>query len=523
MLVDYQLQPSELHSEKAHRSAILKKAGLDPDGPVYFKVIRRNLDARNRNVVYVLRAEVAIVPFQYENKKSTILQDVSDKPEVHIVGAGPCGYFAALELIELGFKPIIIERGKDVRTRRKDLRNIQQFGIVNPDSNYCFGEGGAGTYSDGKLYTRSKKRGDVLKVLQILIEHGAHPDISIDVHPHIGSNKLPGIVNALRDTIEKSGGEVHFNNRVQHFIIENNKITGLETTNRLYKTNCVILASGHSARAVYQDLHSSKIALECKPFAIGVRIEHPQSVIDEIQYKQNPRNQTLPPSSYAISCQIADKGVFSFCMCPGGLIIPSATSAGEIVVNGMSLSKRDSPFANSGMVTAVDDQDFKAFESFGPLRGMMFQQEIEQRMFDLGDGSQKAPAQRLNDFLKNKPSMDLPTTSYIPGIFPAHLNTHLTLTLENRLREGLSHFCKKMPLYLHKDAIIVATESRTSAPVRVPRDKDTLMHPQVEGLFPAGEGAGYAGGILSAAMDGQNVARAASKLVGRKIKKHGAI
>ncbi len=506
MLVDYKLSPSEIHSEQAHRNSIIKQAGLDPSKPFFYKVIRRNIDARSRNVVYVLRAEVSSDKPVEVIQKSISYCDVRDKPEVYIIGAGPCGYFAALQLMELGLKPIIIERGKDVRTRRKDLRDIQQFGNVNPDSNYCFGEGGAGTYSDGKLYTRSNKRGDVMKVLQILIDHGASPDISIDVHPHIGSNRLPGIVNAIRTTIEKYGGEIHFNTRVEHIIIENDKLLGFETSDKTYHTNQIILATGHSARSIYRDLYRSKVLLECKPFAIGVRIEHPQSVIDEIQYKQNPRMHDLPPAAYAISCQIDNKGVFSFCMCPGGLIIPSATAPGEIVVNGMSLSRRDSQYANSGLVTAVDDQDFKRFNDHGVLRGMMFQQEIEKKMFDLGDGSQKAPAQRLIDFMKNRLSTDLPSTSYIPGIYPVQLNTQFSKSMEQRLKNGLLYFCNKMPLYLHKDAIIVATESRTSAPVRIPRNHSSYMHLQVEGLFPAGEGAGYAGGILSAAMDGQNVA-----------------
>ncbi len=508
MLVNYSLIPSDLHSEEAHRKAILRQLDSDDSRKIYFKIIRRNIDARGKNVHYVLRAEVSDTDPIRENRIQFSYKNVSDKPEVHIIGAGPCGYFAALQLIELGLKPVIIERGKDVRLRRKDLRDIQQFGKVNPDSNYCFGEGGAGTYSDGKLYTRSNKRGDINKVLQLLIDHGADPDILVDVHPHIGSNKLPAIVNRIRKTIEDHGGEVHFNARLDNFIIEQNKIIGFVTNQKQYKSDRLILATGHSARSVYQNLHAHNVLMECKPFALGVRIEHPQSIIDEIQYKQKKRNPNLPPSSYSISCQVDGKGVFSFCMCPGGLIIPAATSPGEIVVNGMSLSRRDSAFANSGMVTSVDDQDFKPYEKFGVLRGMMFQHEVEKRMFDLGDGSQKAPAQRLTDFLKGKPSFDLPATSYIPGLFPVLLNKQLSKPVESRLREGLRHFVGKMPLYLHKDSVIVATESRTSAPVKIPRHAETCMHPQISGLYPAGEGAGYAGGILSAAMDGQNVANA---------------
>ncbi len=508
MLVDYSLNPSEIDSDAAHSIAILDQLNFDHSRKIFYKIVRRNIDARTKNVVYILRAEVSEEHPVEIDQHTYAYQDVANKPEVYIIGAGPCGYFAALQLIELGLKPIIIERGKDVRARRKDLRDIQQFGKVNPDSNYCYGEGGAGTYSDGKLYTRSNKRGDVRKVLKIFINHGADEDILVDVHPHIGSNKLPSIVNELRSTIEKFGGEVHFNTTVVNLIIENNVITGFETSDRKFKSKHVILATGHSARAIYENLHSKKILLACKPFAIGVRIEHPQSIIDEIQYKQKKRNPKLPPSSYSLSCQVGENGVFSFCMCPGGLIIPSSTSPGEIVVNGMSLSRRDSAFANSGMVTSVDDKDFKLYEKYGPLRGMMYQHEVEKRMFDLGDGTQKAPAQRLIDFIRMKPSSDLPSTSYIPGIFPIQLNKHLSKSMESRLRTGLEFFCKKIPLYLHKDAILVATESRTSAPVKIPRDTQTLMHPDIRGLYPAGEGAGYAGGILSAAMDGQNVAMA---------------
>ncbi len=508
MFVDYRLNPSDLDSDDAHRLAILDQLNFDHSKKIFYKIVRRNIDARGKNIVYVLRAEVSEAHPIHSVEEIFQYKNVSDRPEVHIIGAGPCGYFAALQLIELGLKPIVIERGKDVRSRRRDLRDIQQFGKVNPDSNYCFGEGGAGTYSDGKLYTRSNKRGDVRKVLNLFRSHGAGDDVLVDVHPHIGSNKLPGIVSNLKDTIQKYGGEVHFNTRVEHIIIEKNAVSGFESLDKTYTSSHLILATGHSARSIYEDLHKNQVYIESKPFALGVRIEHPQTIIDEIQYKQKKRNPKLPPSSYSLSCQVDEKGVFSFCMCPGGLIIPSATSPGEIVVNGMSLSRRDSPFANSGMVTSVDDKDFKKYETFGPLRGMMFQQDVEKRMFDLGDGSQKAPAQRLKDFISVKPSADLPDTSYLPGIFPVCLNHHFNKSIETRLRKGLDYFCKKMPLYYHKDAIIVATESRTSAPVKIPRDPVTLMHPGVRGLYPAGEGAGYAGGILSAAMDGQNVAKA---------------
>jgi uncharacterized FAD-dependent dehydrogenase len=513
MLVDYTLTPDEIQSDQAHRRAIQLKLQLDTDHIFYYRIVKRNIDARNRNIVYVLRAEVELDVPLVDPVYNFNYQDVSDKPEVHIIGAGPCGYFAALQLIESGLKPVIIERGKDVKSRRKDLRDIQQNIQVNPDSNYCFGEGGAGTYSDGKLYTRSDKRGNVQKILRVLIDHGAHEDILVDVHPHIGSNKLPGIVNNIRMTIEKFGGEVHFNTRVNNFIINQQGIQGIDTSTGIYNTSRLIMAAGHSARSLYEDLNRQQILIESKPYAIGVRIEHPQSVIDEIQYKQHQRHPQLPPSSYSLACQIHHKGVFSFCMCPGGLIIPAATSPGEIVVNGMSLSRRDSPFANSGIVTSVDDIDFKNYIQHGNLRGMYFQQEVEQRMFQLGDGTQKAPAQRLQDFFANVKGQDVPDSSYIPGLFAVNLFKELPAAIAQRLKEGLQIFCEKMPGYLHKDAVIVGTESRTSAPVRIPRDPVSCMHPQLSGFFPAGEGAGYAGGILSAAMDGQNVARAVTLYV----------
>ncbi|MBK9720903.1 MAG: FAD-dependent oxidoreductase [Saprospiraceae bacterium] len=516
--IDYRLLPSEIHADSAHQAAIRDQLNLDHSTPVYYKIIRRNIDARSKCIYYVFRAVIYNDQTVDTAEVSIPFQNVADRPPVHIIGAGPCGYFAALQLLELGLKPIILERGKDVRSRRVDLREIQQFGNVNPDSNYCFGEGGAGTYSDGKLYTRSDKRGNIQKVLKLFISHGADPDIQIDVHPHIGSNKLPTIVQNIRKTIEHFGGEIHFNTRVEDFIFENNEIKFIETNQSTIAVEHVILATGHSARSIYECLYRKNVSIETKSFAIGVRIEHPQSIIDEIQYKQKNRDVNLPPASYSVACQIHDKGVFSFCMCPGGLIIPAATAPGEIVVNGMSLSRRDSPFANSGIVTSVEPLDFKQYEKFGPLQGMMFQREIEQRMFSLGNGSQQAPAQRLSDFLKSRASADLPETSYIPGIFPVDFNKHLHGTISKRIMEGLKHFCNRMPLYNHADAIIVATESRTSAPVKIPRDEITCMHPTIRGFFPAGEGAGYAGGILSAAMDGQRVAKAVYEFIGKKQK-----
>ncbi|MBK8955088.1 MAG: FAD-binding protein [Saprospiraceae bacterium] len=507
-IADYRIPAAEIDNQEAHRQAISQALKIKKGLPFSFRIIRRNIDARSKTIFYVLRAEVNPIGVNTVEATEFDFKYVGDKPVVHIVGSGPCGYFAALELILAGYKPVILERGKDVRERRRDLRAIQQDGIVNPDSNYCYGEGGAGTYSDGKLYTRSDKRGNIRRVLDLLVFHGADPDILIDVHPHIGSNKLPGIVHNIRMTIEKSGGEILFNTCLIDFVVEQGSITKLITNRNTIESQQVIIATGHSAREIYRLFYEKNLSIELKSFAIGVRIEHPQKLIDAIQYKTEPRPDYLPAASYALSCQVENKGVFSFCMCPGGLIIPAATAPGEMVVNGMSLSKRDSPFANSGIVTTVDPSDFKDFSRFGALQGMLYQAHIEKCMFELGDGGQSAPAQRLEDFLKNQSSKELPGTSYIPGIFPAALHHHLPAELNHRLKNGLAQFCKRLPEYLHKDAILVATESRTSAPVTIPRDRETLMHPQIIGLYPAGEGAGYAGGILSAAMDGQKVAHA---------------
>ena len=416
-------------------------------------------------------------------------------------------------MIELGWKPIVLDRGKPVQERRRDLRAIQQFGQVNPNSNYCFGEGGAGTYSDGKLYTRSHKRGSIEKVLQLLVEHGAKSDILVDAHPHIGSNKLPKIVSNIRATIENHGGKVLFDKKVTDFVLHKNKIKGVITNEQeTYYADTVILATGHSARDIYQLLHKKQIQIEAKPFALGVRIEHPQALIDQIQYKQKPREEHLPASSYKLVSQVKGRGVFSFCMCPGGLIVPASTAPGELVVNGMSLSRRDSPFANSGTVVGVEKEDLDAYSKrFGVFASVEFQKSVEQKVFQYGDGSQKAPAQRLNDFVKGKVSNELPKTSYIPGIYAAPLHQLLPPSIYKRLRQGVLDFGKKMKGYYTQEAVVVGTESRTSSPIRIPRNKATFMHEEVEGLFPCGEGAGYAGGILSAAMDGQNVAKAVDR------------
>lgn len=513
--IELKLLPHEAADEQLIKKRAAKKCRWPLDKIDDIRLLRRSIDARKKQVVIQLR--LAIFNGETFSPEAPILNnffDVSDKPSVIIVGAGPAGYFAALELIELGLKPIIFDRGKDVRARRRDLRAIQQFGVVNPDSNYCFGEGGAGTYSDGKLYTRSHKRGNIYKALRLLVEHGAKTDILIDAHPHIGSNKLPKIVANIRASIEHYGGEVHFNSKVTDFIIQNKKIKGVVVNEKEeHLAEAVILATGHSARDIFYLLHQKAIRLEAKPFALGVRVEHPQPLIDKIQYNQAERSEFLPAASYKLTCQVKDRGVFSFCMCPGGLVVPAATAPGEIVVNGMSPSRRDSPFANSGTVVAVELEDLIPFQKHGIFAGLEFQKFVEQTMFNYGDGSQKAPSQRMPDFIKKKVSPTLPSSSYIPGLYAAPVHELLPTSIYNRLNQAMLIFSKKMKGYYSKETNVIGTESRTSSPIRIPRDKKTFMHDDVEGLFPCGEGAGFAGGIISAAMDGQNVARAVKRFI----------
>ncbi len=512
---ELKLNPSEAQDEQLIAKRALQKAGASKVENAEVRVLRRSIDARGRKPCF--RIKVAV----YQNEKYTpepVIIDqykvVDDRNTVIIVGAGPAGMFAALELIELGIKPIVIDRGKDVRSRRRDLKAIQQNGIVNPHSNYCFGEGGAGTYSDGKLYTRSHKRGNIKKALQLLVEHGAKSDILIDAHPHIGSNKLPGIVANIRETIKSYGGEFHFDAYMTDLIILKGKICGIIVGHeKEMLADAVILATGHSARDVYQLLHKHNVTIEAKPFALGVRIEHPQPLIDAVQYNQVKRDKNLPASSYRLACQVKDRGVFSFCMCPGGLVVPAATAPGELVVNGMSMSRRDSPFANSGTVVAVEMEDLQSYQHHGVFSGQEFQKEVEQRMFQAGDGSQKAPALRMTDFVKGKISTNLPPGSYIPGLYPAPLYELLPQSIYTRLREAVLIFSKKMSNYYTEEANVIGTESRTSAPIRIPRNKESLMHDDLEALFPCGEGAGYAGGIISAAVDGQNVAKAVKLFV----------
>lgn len=473
------------------------------------QIIRRSVDARSRNPVYRTKAIVYINEVPTDIFSPIIFRKVKTSKKVLIVGMGPAGMFAALRLIELGIKPIIIERGKDVQTRRKDLRAIQQFGEVNPNSNYCFGEGGAGTYSDGKLYTRSTKRGDVNRVLNILVQHGSPKEILIDAHPHIGSNKLPQVVSAIRQTILDCGGEIHFESCVTDFLYDSKKMKGvIVNEEKEFLGDSTIIATGHSARDIFYLLHKHQIKLEAKPFAMGVRIEHPQKLIDEIQYHSKERNPNLPASSYNLTCQVDDSGVYSFCMCPGGIIIPASTEPGELVLNGMSVSRRDSQFANSGLVISVDENDWKQYQSSGVFAGLEFQKEVERIAFEAGGKTQRAPAQRITDFVKGNLSGTLPKTSYIPGIISSPLHEILPKKIADGLRKSLLIFDKKMKGYFTEEAQILAAETRTSSPIRIPRDNETLMHINVEGLFPCGEGAGYAGGIVSAAIDGERCAEA---------------
>ena len=508
--------------EQAKHPTILKdKAAkqlhIAPERITAVKIIRKSIDARKKPIFFNYKVAVYIgeelpkkSPYSFDYKS------VSNKKKIHIIGFGPAGMYAALRCIELGYQPIVFERGKDVRARRRDLRAINQFHLVDEDSNYCFGEGGAGTYSDGKLYTRSLKRGDVRRIFENLVYHGATEQILVDAHPHIGTNKLPLVVQNIRETILKHGGEVHFEQRVVDFTIKDNSITAIHLNNEtIVPCEAVILATGHSARDIYYLLDNKKIALEEKSFAMGVRVEHPQQLIDSIQYHcPTERHELLPAASYSLVTQVKNRGVYSFCMCPGGFIVPAATANEEVVVNGMSPSKRNSKFANSGMVVAIDvTKDIPSYEKYGVLKGLAFQKDLEKLAWQAGGRTQTAPAQRLTDFVAGKLSADLNETSYQPGLKSAPLHSLLPKLIGGRLRKGFKAFGSKMHGFMTEEANVIGVESRTSSPVKIPRDSEHLYHPQLTNLFPCGEGGGYAGGIVSAAMDGERCAEAATACV----------
>ncbi|MBC7865089.1 MAG: FAD-binding protein [Bacteroidia bacterium] len=505
-------------NEQLLKEEIADALSLSPEKKFFFRLLKRSVDARGRSIKINLTLKIFIDEIPEEEDFSMFYKDVEGKQSAVIIGAGPAGLFAALRFLESGIKPIIIERGKTVKDRRRDLAAINKDHIVNPESNYCFGEGGAGTYSDGKLYTRSNKRGDINRILRIFIFHGASSEIMVDAHPHIGTNKLPGIIEKMRETILKHGGEILFEHKLTDLEIENKEISVIEILDlkngetKKISTKNLILATGHSARDIYELLQKKNIFIEAKPFAMGVRIEHPQEIIDSAQYHCRTKEETekirelLPASSYSMVHQVKGKGVYSFCMCPGGIIAPCATAQQEVVTNGWSPSKRNNPYANSGIVVGLDLNDFKKFEKEKALSGLRFQQELEKNAWINGGKTQTAPAQRLVDFVNKKHSNSLPDCSYLPGITSVQLQNVLGDLIADSLREGLKEFGKKMRGYYTNEAVLVGVESRTSTPVRIPRDAETCEHVEIKGLYPCGEGAGYAGGIVSAAMDGERVA-----------------
>ena len=501
--------------EEGQKGILMRKAAKTlgiPEVNFTLKVLRKSIDARKQTIYFNYKLAVYIKEKAPENSTYSFdYKDVSKAKPIHIIGFGPAGMWAALRCLELGFKPIVLERGKNVQNRRRDIKAINQDHIVNEDSNYCFGEGGAGTYSDGKLYTRSLKRGDVRRIFESLVHHGATEQILIDAHPHIGTNKLPKIVQNIRETILKYGGEVHFNTKVIDFIIERNQLKTIILQNGdEMEVSRVILATGHSARDIFYLLQKKDIALKAKSFAMGVRVEHPQQIIDSIQYHcKGERNELLPAAAYSLVHQVKNRGVYSFCMCPGGFIVPAATSPGEVVVNGMSPSKRNNLFANSGIVVEINvEEDIPKYEKYGVLKGLEYQKDLERLAFTAGGRTQTAPAQRLTDFVEGIFSTDLNPTSYQPGLKSAPLHSLLPRLIGSRLRTGFTEFGKKMKGYYTSEANVVGVESRTSSPVNIPRNQQ-LEHPEIKGLFPCGEGGGYAGGIVSAAMDGERCAEAA--------------
>lgn len=498
-IVQIQLPPEEVANDAYIRSQLERKIGRN-NFSFFWK--KRSIDARKRNIL--INATFTILPEGKQPEKKIFFQaQALGSQTVHIIGAGPAGLFAALRCLELGIKPIVWERGKDVRARRRDLADINKKQVVNPESNYCFGEGGAGTYSDGKLYTRSKKRGDVEKSLGIFVHFGAEPDIQVDAHPHIGTNKLPKIIVAMREEIIKQGGEVLFDTKLTDLRIEKGRIEEIQKNDTEWeKVDQVILATGHSARDIFELLHARKVLLYPKPFALGVRVEHRQEYIDKMQYHGRVNDEFLPPASYSLVTQVEDKGVFSFCMCPGGIIAPCATENGEVVTNGWSPSKRNNPYSNSGIVVAISPEDFENPED--PFVCLDFQKKVEKACWEAAGKSQKVPAQCLKDFVDGKVSKSFPRSSYQPGIVSVDLNKVLPDLVAKRLKKAFLDFDKKMKGFVTNDAVLHAPESRTSSPVQIPRERETFQHPQLTNLYPCAEGAGYAGGIISAAIDGMN-------------------
>lgn len=515
MIQEFQLRvPPETAAEPDQLKSYISHSENIPAGEIsHVEILKRSIDARQRDVIINLKVNVYIgEPFESDPIGLPDYPDVGSEEEVIVVGMGPAGLFAALKLIELGKKPVVLERGKDVKDRIQDLKGINVKHIVNEDSNYCFGEGGAGTYSDGKLYTRSKKRGDVDRILELLVGFGAVRDIMVDAHPHIGTNKLPPIIAKMRECILQHGGEIHFNTRVTDFILDGDQVRGVKTLKgAIHRAENVILATGHSARDIFELLHQKGIEIELKKLAIGVRVEHRQSLIDSIQYNCDVRSGYLPPAPYSIAKQVDDRGVYSFCMCPGGVIAPCATGPGEIVTNGWSSSRRARATANSGIVVELRKDDFAPLSKYGPLAAMEFQKLIERKAWEMGGRTQTAPAQRLADFVEGHLSVDLPDSSYAPGIRSADLRELLPDFIHRALVRGFKEFGQSMKGYLTNEAVVHAPESRTSSPVRIPRDRETLQHVRIRGLYPCGEGAGYAGGIISAAMDGEKCALACVK------------